>query len=285
MPVDHYENFPVASLLLPRKLRAPIAAIYHFARTADDIADEGDATPETRLARLADFRTHLDAIAAGETPAHPVFRQLAPCVRRHNLPLACFHDLLEAFSQDVTQTRHANYAALLEYSRRSANPVGRLILHLAGQATPNALRQSDAICSALQLINFWQDVALDWRKGRIYLPLEDLLRFGVRETDIAAFQSGALSPSPAWKNLMTFQCERTRALMLQGAPLARALPGRLGWEIRLTVQGGLRILEKIAATGYDVFNHRPVLVPRDWLRMLTRSLIQYPPSMPPPLSR
>jgi len=271
MPVDHYENFPVASFLLPKTLRAPIEAVYRFARAADDIADEGDASPEARLLGLAEFRRQLDLIATGCTPEHLIFRPLAPVIERHNLPLVCFYDLLDAFAQDVVKTRYADYPELLDYSRRSANPVGRLILALTGQATPENLRQSDAICSALQFINFWQDVALDWTKDRVYLPQEDLQRFGVALPDIARFQSGEMPLTPAWKTLMAFQIERSRALMLDGAPLARTLPGRLGWEIRLTVQGGLRILEKIEMTNYDVFFHRPTLTPRDWCRMVFRA--------------
>ena len=282
MPVDHYENFPVASFLLPKALRAPIEAIYRFARAADDLADEGDASPEARLAALAEFCGQLDLIAAGiasgtgaknaMTPDHPVFQPLAPVIQQHDLPLACFYDLLSAFAQDVVKTRYADYRELLDYSRRSANPVGRLILALTGQATPENLRQSDAICSALQFINFWQDVGIDWQKGRVYLPQEDLQCFGVRLPEIAEFQSGEMPLTPGWKALMAFQIERSRALMLSGAPLTRMLPGRLGWEIRLTVAGGLRILEKIEAADYDVFFHRPALTLSDWCRMVLHAI-------------
>jgi squalene synthase HpnC len=267
MPVDHYENFPVASLLLPRALRGPIEAIYHFARAADDMADEGDAPPEARLAGLNAFHAALDQLEANSPPADALFQRLAPVIARYRLPLQLFRDLLEAFAQDVTQTRYADYPELLDYCRRSANPVGRLVLCLQGTPTPEQFGQSDAICSALQLINFWQDVAIDWRKGRIYLPREDLRRFGVTEEDIAASRL-----SPQWKALMAFQVERSRILMRQGAPLVHALHGRLGWEIRLTIQGGLRILEKIDAADYDVFRHRPRLGPLDWPIMACRSL-------------
>ncbi|MDE2585656.1 MAG: squalene synthase HpnC, partial [Betaproteobacteria bacterium] len=179
MPVDHYENFPVASLLLPAHLRRPVEVIYWFARSADDIADEGDASPAERLAALAAYNAELDRIDAGTTPETPLFQALAPIMAVHRLPIELFRDLLSAFAQDVTVKRYADYASLLDYCRRSADPVGRLLLHLFEVATPDNLRRSDAICTALQLINFWQDIAVDWQKGRVYLPQEDLVRFGV----------------------------------------------------------------------------------------------------------
>jgi squalene synthase HpnC len=270
MSVDHYENFPVASLLLPKALRAPIEAIYQFARAADDIADEGDAPPAERLRELAVFDAALNRIAAHAPVAAtdpPLFLRLAPVIRRHALPFSCFHDLLDAFAQDVRQTRYADYPELQDYCRRSANPVGRLVLRLCGAPTATADEQSDAICSALQLINFWQDIAIDWQKQRVYLPQEDLRQFSVTEADIAAARV-----TPAWRALLAFQVERTRALMRAGAPLARSLPGRLGWEICFTVQGGLRILEKIEQADYDVFHHRPTLGALDWFIMSRRAL-------------
>ena len=263
MPVDHYENFPVASWLLPARLRPPIEAIYAFARGADDIADEGDAGPEERLAGLARYSRALEAIAAGESPSEPPFARLAVAVREWRLPLDLLHDLLDAFRQDVTTTRYATYADLLDYSRRSANPVGRLVLHVMGRTDAVSLTRSDAVCSALQFINFWQDVAVDWRKGRVYLPREDLERFGVGEEDIAAGRADA-----RWSELMRFQCSRSRALLASGAPLGRELPGRLGLEIRATVRGGAAILDKIDAVSGDVFRHRPVLGAWDWIRIL-----------------
>jgi len=267
MPVDHYENFPVASVLLPARLRPPVEAVYAFARSADDIADEGDATPEQRLAALADYEAQLDRIERGETPEITLFTRLAQMVAAHSLPLQPLRDLLSAFRQDVVTTRYQDYASLLDYCRRSANPVGALMLHLYGVRDAASLRQSDAICSALQLINFWQDVAIDWDKGRIYLPLEDLARFGIEEA-----QLGRAESDERWRSLMRFEVERARALMLSGAPLALRLPGRLGWELRLVIQGGLRILERIEQAGYDVFRRRPQLGPADWLTMLGRAL-------------
>ncbi|MDR2637670.1 MAG: squalene synthase HpnC [Zoogloeaceae bacterium] len=269
MPVDHYENFPVASFLLPPAMRAPIEAIYRFARAADDIADEGEATPEERLAGLAAFHAELDRLEAGQPSAHPVFQPLAPVIAQYRLPFSLFRDLLDAFAQDVGKKRYADYAELLDYCRRSANPVGRLVLHLRGNPTPEMCAQSDAICSALQQINFWQDVMIDWQKGRVYLPREDLARFEVSEADI-----GAARVTSQWRALMAFQVERTRALMESGAPLVRQLSGRLAWEIRCTVQGGLRILEKTREADYDVFRHRPVLTFRDWLLIAARAVFR-----------
>ncbi|QNA89001.1 squalene synthase HpnC [Massilia sp. Dwa41.01b] len=267
MPVDHYENFPVASILLPRRLVPAVEAIYAFARGADDVADEGDATPAERLAGLTRYEAGLDEIAAGAVPSDPVFARLAAAVAAFRLPLQPLRDLLSAFRQDVVTTRYADYPLLLDYCRRSANPVGRLMLALYGIQDERDLQDSDAICSALQLINFWQDVGVDIAKGRIYLPREDLARFRVDEADILA-----QADTPAFRALMAFEVERARALMLGGAPLAARLPGRIGWELRLVVQGGLRILERIERAGFDVYRQRPVLGKADYLVMLWRAL-------------
>ncbi|NMG56304.1 squalene synthase HpnC [Aromatoleum aromaticum] len=271
MPIDHYENFPVASLLLPARLREPVEAIYAFARSADDIADEGDALPVARLARLNDYRLELDAIGRGAPPRDaglaPMFNRLGRNIRTHALPLPLFRDLLDAFGQDVGKTRYADFAELADYCRRSANPVGRLLLHLYGAATPDNLRLSDRICTSLQLINFWQDVAVDRAKRRIYVPQDELARFGVGEADIDAGRC-----DERWRALMAFEVQRARAMMLEGAPLACRLPGRIGWELRLMVAGGLRILELIEAVGYDVFRRRPTLGRTDWPRLAWRAL-------------
>jgi squalene synthase HpnC len=267
MSVDHYENFPVASILLPRRLVPAVEAIYAFARSADDIADEGDVLPAERLAALGAYEAALDAIARGDTPADPMFARLADALRRHALPLQPLRDLLSAFRQDVVTTRYPDYPTLLDYCRRSANPVGRLMLGLYGTVDQTSLRQSDAICSALQLINFWQDVGIDIGKGRIYLPQDDLARFGVSEAQIVGADAG-----PAWRALMGFEVERARVLMLEGAPLATRLPGRIGWELRLVVQGGLRILDAIERADYDVFRRRPRLKRTDWCVLLWRAL-------------
>jgi len=267
MAVDHYENFPVASILLPRRLRPAVEAIYAFARSADDIADEGDAVPEQRLAALAAYDAALDGIAAEEPQHDAMFARLAGVIAAYRLDLQPLRNLLSAFRQDVTTTRYADYPALLDYCRRSADPVGRLMLALYGVDDALSLRQSDAVCSALQLINFWQDVAIDIDKGRIYLPLEDVQRFGVSEDDIRNGRRGE-----AWRALMRFEVERARALMLSGAPLATRLPGRIGWELRMVVQGGLRILEAIERVDYDVFARRPKLGRTDWFAIGWRAL-------------
>lgn len=263
MATDHYENFPVASLLMPARLRPAVLAIYAFARSADDIADEGDALPATRLAALDAYSHALLHMHEDPALVPQIFRQLHHVVSAWNLPLRPFQDLLSAFRQDVMTVRYADFDGLLEYCARSANPVGNLMLHLYGVPTPDNIAASDAICSALQLINFCQDISIDWKKGRIYLPLDDLERFGVTPGQIAA---GCCDTH--WQALMRFQLIRTRALLLSGAPLALRLRGRFGWELRLVVQGGLRILDRIEAVDYDVFMQRPVLRKRDWMAMI-----------------
>jgi phytoene synthase len=260
--VGHYENFPVASLLVPAPLREPIEVIYRFARSADDFADEGSDAPEIRLRKLNDYRAQLAA------PADPLLHEVAKVIREHELPVALFADLLDAFSQDVTKKRYASYAELLDYCRRSANPVGRLLLHLFKRTSDSNLRHSDAICSALQLINHWQDVEVDFRRDdRVYLPQDEMARFGVSETHLREQRC-----DEAWRGLMKFQVARARELMLSGKDLGHALPGRIGLEIRATIQGGLRILEKIESVGYDVFRRRPKLRPLDWPVLLLRAV-------------
>jgi phytoene synthase len=265
--IGHYENFPVASLLLPSALREPVTAIYRFARSADDIADEGDLAPAERLARLDAYREELSRIERGAAPGSPPFADLARVVHGSALPVRLLHDLLDAFSQDVRKQRYADFAELLDYCRRSANPVGRLLLHLFRAASEENLRDSDAICSGLQLANFWQDVAIDYAKGRIYLPLDEMARFGVSEAQILEQRCDG-----AWRALLGFQIERTRAMLESGAPLGARLPGRIGLEIRATVQGGLRILDKIGAADADVFRRRPILEWYDWPLVLLRAL-------------
>ena len=262
MAVGHYENFPVASLLLPAPLREPIEVIYRFARSADDFADEGDDPPEIRLRKLNDYRRQLVA------PSSPFFHDLQKIIREHELPVALFADLLDAFAQDVTKKRYANFSEVLDYCRRSANPVGRLLLHLFKRTTDSNLRDSDAICSALQLVNFWQDVDIDYaRDGRIYLPQDEMARHGVTEAQISRKEC-----DDAWRALMKFQVDRAKSLIISGKPLGHALPGRIGLEIRATMQGGLRILEKIESAGYDVFRRRPKLGALDWPLLLLRAV-------------
>lgn len=276
MPNAHYENFPVASPLLPPALRAPVRVIYAFARSADDIADEGDATPQERIAALDAYETELDHIDAGREPGNALFQQLALTLKEHHLNTQLLRDLLSAFRQDVSQLRYESLDDLLDYCSRSANPVGRIMLALSDLYSSQWLEQSDAICSALQLINFLQDVAIDIKKSRIYIPQEDLARFQVGEQLIIDGKA-----DHRWRALMQFEVERARALMLKGAPLALHVGGRLGWELRFIVQGGLRILEKIEAVNYDVFHQRPTLKTYDWLLLGWRAL-RFASSLPKP---
>jgi squalene synthase HpnC len=272
MAVDHYENFPVASVLLPERLREPVAAIYWFARNADDFADEGELSPDERHALLAEYQAELDAIERDQPTRHPVFLRLRPVIAHYHLPLQLFRDLLDAFRQDVDKDRYRDFAELMDYCRRSADPVGRLLLHLFGHATAENLSRSDAICSALQLINHWQDVGIDAVKGangRIYLPLDDMARFGISDRDVTRRVASA-----DFRHLLRFQVDRARALMLSGAPLGWILPGRMGLEIRAIVAGGLRILDKIEAVDFDVFNRRPKLETFDWPLIMWRSLVR-----------
>ena len=268
--MHHYENFPVASWLCPSALRPAIAAIYAFARTADDLADEGDAAPATRLADLRAYRADLLAVAGGREPSarwQGVFASLGAALARHHLPLTLLLDLLDAFEQDVTKTRYADRAELLDYCRRSANPVGRLLLHLYGVTQPAALNQSDAICSALQLANFWQDLGVDVRRGRLYVPLADCARHG-----IAAAQLLDGADSPQVRRLVASLVAWARESMQAGAPLVHAVAGRAGWELRLVVQGGLRILEKIEALECATLGRRPVLHGTDAVVLAWRAL-------------
>jgi squalene synthase HpnC len=270
--VDHYENFPVASWLCPPHLRRPIAAIYWFARTADDIADEGDAPAAERLADLAAYGAELEAALDGRADgrwAH-VFAPLAEAIAHFHLPAQPLSDLLDAFRQDVEHTRdgagYADRAQLLDYCARSANPVGRLLLHLYGVAQADALAQSDAICSALQLINFWQDLGVDVPRGRYYLPAQDCIAHGLDPHAPATW-----SQHPNARAVVRALCAWSRELMLAGAPLVHRVPGRAGWELRLVVQGGLRILDRIAALDYATLQRRPKLRAWDVPVLLWRS--------------
>lgn len=273
-PVTHYENFPVASLLCPPRLRQPIAAIYAFARAADDLADEGDAGADERLADLRAYRAELHAVAAGASPAPRwafIFGPLQAVLRSHALPVPLLDDLLDAFLQDIAKTRdgatYADRAELLDYCRRSANPVGRLLLYLYGVQDGAALAESDAICSALQLINFWQDLSVDLPRGRHYLTDADCAAHGVDRAQLAAGRR-----SPATDALVMDCAAWARATMLSGAPLVHRLPGRIGWELRFVVQGGLRILDKVEALHGGSLLARPVLRAADGPRLLWRAV-------------
>jgi squalene synthase HpnC len=270
--IDHYENFPVASWLCPPRLRPAIASIYHFARTADDIADEGDATPDERLHSLAMFRCALDAAACGAGSPIPgpwpgLFQQLALTIRSQRLPIGLLRDLLGAFEQDVVKHRYANRAELLDYCRRSANPVGRLLLHLYRVDDAVSLRQSDAICTALQLINFWQDLSVDCVRNRLYVPGDDAACHEVAIGDLLQRRD-----SPAVRALVAELCAWARGLMLEGSPLVHRVPGRAGWELRMVIQGGLRILDRIRGLQYATLTQRPTLGRLDVPVMLAKAV-------------
>ena len=260
--VDHYENFPVASWWCPPALRPAVLAIYRFARTADDIADEGDAPAGERRASLARFSSALQACAGGEPGAEwsDVFRPLALQMRVHALPVTPFEQLLSAFVQDTANPLYADRAELLDYCSRSANPIGLLLLHLARVRDPQALRESDAVCTALQLINFWQDLSRDLPRGRCYVTRADAERHGLPLPPPAV-------DSPGARALVRELVAWTRSMMLDGAPLVHRLPGRFGWELRFVIQGGLRVLDKIEAVGCDAMTYRPTVraVDAPWL--------------------
>ena len=302
--VGHYENFPVASWLCPAHLRPAVQAIYHFARTADDLADEGDAPALLRLEQLAAYRRALtrcaqaagveksiapdatpDRLESESTPApltgaatadpawEAVFGPLQTALREHRLPLQCLHDLISAFEQDVRHTasehRYADLQELMAYTELSAQPVGRLLLHLYGVQDDESLRQSDQICSALQLINFWQDIRTDLGRGRIYLPRDVLHRHAATEAHFAPDAPARNAPATA---VVAELCAHARGLMMQGAPLAKRVPGRAGWELRVVVQGGLRILDGIAAVEHSTWLVRPRLQKADLPLLLWRAL-------------
>jgi len=267
--VDHYENFPVASVLCPPAIRPAVAAIYHFARTADDIADEGTASTTKRLAALAAYREDLGHALAGRPVSDRwpgVFRALALQSQRFQLPAQPLGDLLDAFVQDAGNPLYEDRAQLLDYCRRSANPVGRLLLHLYGIHDAVSLRESDAICSALQLINFWQDLSVDGPRGRHYVCAADRMAHGVTLADLAACRD-----SPAARALVADLVGWADSLMRQGQALALRVPGRAGWELRLVVQGGLAILEKIRDMDHAAVLARPTLSTRDVPRLLWRA--------------
>ncbi|MBK9339522.1 MAG: squalene synthase HpnC [Rhodoferax sp.] len=276
--IQHYENFPVASWLCPPHLRPAIVAIYNFARTADDIADEGSATAQERLDDLATYRADLYAAQLADTNVktlsnqwESVFVPLQSAIAQFNLPVPLLNNLLSAFEQDIRKTRdhegYVNEAELLDYCSRSANPVGRLLLHLYGIHDADALRMSDHICTALQLINFWQDLSQDIPRGRFYLPLESCAEFGVSKTDLLN-----LKQTPNTTNLIASQAMNTLSTMQKGMQLVHILPGRAGWELRFVIQGGLRILDKIKGLNYAMLENRPKLNKFDFVVIAWRAL-------------
>lgn len=267
MSVNHYENFPVGSLMMPRRLRKPTHAVYAFARTADDIADEGDAADEARLQGLSELEAELDRIAEGNAPQTALMRRLNDeAIRPFGLPLEPFYDLLSAFKQDVVKKRYQTFGELVDYCRRSANPVGRIMLHLYGEHDPVSIAHSDGICTALQLINFWQDVAVDLQKGRVYIPQDDLAGFKVDELQITEGRADF-----AFQRLMAYECGRAFNMLKGGSPLGKTLKGRIGFELRMIVVGGQLILQKLDGIKYDVFSQRPVLDKKDWLIIVKRA--------------
>jgi len=264
----HYENFPVASLAVPRSIRRYVAAVYAFARTADDFADEGDREPAERIRLLDEWNAMLDRAYEGHAE-HPVFIAVMAAARETELPKALLADLLRAFRMDVTVHRYATFDDLLSYCRFSANPVGRLVLHLFGVTRGDAGQPSDAICTGLQLANFWQDFATDWSRGRLYVPLDDLASFGYTEQDIRQKVS-----DERFRGLMQLEVERARKFLRSGAPLLGMVSGRLRLELSATIRGGLAILDRIAAMDYDVMEDRPHLTNADKARALWGAIVQ-----------
>lgn len=269
----HYENFPVASIFLPSHLRQPIALIYSFARQADDFADEGDLTIIERLHLLNSFKDELDCLQAYIKPNTAFFSTLGNMIRLQKLPYAPFYDLLDAFSQDVTKTRYANIAEVLDYCERSANPIGRLLLHLYKEASEENLKHADNICSALQIINFLQDVAVDSKKNagkqRIYMCQNELHQFGINEQQII---DGIFDAK--WQAFMEFNLSRVHALLTEGKPLGCILKGRIGFEMRLVIAGGEQIIKKLYRVKGDIFNHRPTLNKLDWCVIFLKAVFK-----------
>ena len=269
---EHYENFPVASRLLPAPMRPAVSAVYAFARRADDFADEPGIPDGERLRLLGDWEQRLRGLphapfAPAATGDDLVFIALADAVRRHDLPLPLFADLLSAFRQDVSRKRYANWTDLLDYCRRSANPVGRLVLRIAGYRNEELDRASDSVCTALQLTNFWQDLERDWAMGRLYVPIEDCARAGADEQELSA----RVITAP-WRLVMGTMAERTRALFADGRPVCDGVRGRLRVELRLTWLGGMRVLEKLERRDFDVFRDRPALQAADVPLLAWRAL-------------
>lgn len=255
---NHYENFPVASFILPKPMRPAVEAIYAFSRTADDFADEKEYRG-VRLRRLEEWEHYLEDKSR---PTHPIFIALQDTIREHNLPLQLFRDLITAFKMDVEKKRYQNFDQVVRYCKHSANPVGRLVLHLFKQDTKENLKLSDYICTALQLTNFWQDVAIDLKKDRIYLPQDEMERFSITDQDLFSRQY-----DENFRRLLAFQISRTKEIFMRGKPLGLHLTGKLGIEIRLTWLTGMTILKKISQNGHDVFNNRPKLSKWDFVKM------------------
>lgn len=274
----HYENFPVASVFLPQHLREPISLIYSFARQADDFADEGDLTIEQRLGLLNHFQDELDLLHAYIKPQTAFFVALGNMIKAKNLPYEPFYDLLNAFRQDVTKTRYADYDEVLDYCTRSANPIGRLLLHLYGQSNANNIKLSDNICSALQIINFLQDIAVDFKKNdgkqRIYMCQDEMAAFGITELQIKDYVDGTQIADENWQQFILFNLHRANAMLYAGKSLGRILTGRIGFEMRMVIAGGERIIHKISNVNGDIFRHRPTLNRADWIVIFLKALFK-----------
>ena len=257
---SHYENFPVASRLLPAAMRPHVAALYAFARTADDFADEGHRTDAERLRLLDDWSARLHACVDPEAadPSDRVFAAVGSTIRSCRLPVTLFDDLLSAFRQDITTHRYATWLEVLDYCRRSANPVGRIVLRIAGYDAAELDRSSDALCTALQLTNFWQDLGIDWQKGRLYVPLEDIAACGADVNDLAGMRM-----TEPWIGALARVTGRTRSLFAAGRDVCDGVTGRLRYELRLTWLGGSRVLDRLEAGDFNVFTARPALRRRD----------------------
>lgn len=269
---QHYENFPVASIALPKRLRHPVALIYNFARQADDIADEGHYKPEHRMAMLEGYKRQLDIIKENGKSNSIFFIEFGEMINKENLPLQPFYDLLNAFSQDVTKTQYANFDEVLDYCELSANPIGNLLLHLFEKATPENLVYSNNVCTALQLINFYQDIAIDYdatfHKKRVYLCQDEMQQFHVTEAQIASQHV-----NQHWEEFMMFNIERAETMLKAGKPLEQVLPGRMGLEMRMIIGGGEQIIYKLKKVRGDVFKHRPTLKAWDWPLILLKALL------------
>ena len=271
LAANHYENFPVASKLLPKRLRQPISVIYAFARTADDFADEGDADQLTRLNELDEYSKHLHQIENNAyTGTDPIFIALSDVIQQHQLPISLFEDLLSAFKQDVVKSRYNNFEEVLDYCTRSANPVGRLLLHLMKQTSEQQLQQSDAVCTALQLINFYQDIQQDLvESNRIYIPLDELAKAGIKETDVIHIEN------PKLVALIRSLYQRTEAIMKQGIPLGASLKGRIGWEVRAMTLGGVKTLEMLKDQQDVNLLSRPRISKPSMIKVMLVSLHKY----------
>jgi len=272
----HYENFPVGSRLLPRAVRPHVAAVYAFARAADDVADELGREPGERIALLNAYRQRLmqgtkRTKDSGYRLPDPVPAEFFPAlfhtIEQFELPIPLFTDLLSAFEQDVTKARYETWSDVLDYCRRSANPVGRIVLRLNGYKSDALDRASDDVCTALQLTNFWQDLALDWSRGRLYVPEEVWLPHGAATGDL-----DRRAWTPGWRAALEDCAQRTRALFERGRPVCDGVNGRLRYELRATWLGGMRILDRLQASGFDAFADRPKLGPADWTTIAWRTM-------------